>query len=45
MKRMAKKGKITIKSRFLGVKSGLFGFKNHELATNLERQYGAKCGF
>ena len=40
-----KGAKQPLKSRFLGVKSGLLGFKNHELATNLERQYGAKCRF
>jgi len=29
----------------LGSKSGFWGVNNHELATNLERQNGAKCRF
>ncbi len=43
MKNRAEKGKIAIKSVFLGAKSGLLGAKNNELATKLERLNGAKC--
>ena len=43
MKHRAGKAKTPPKSRFLGAKSGLLGVKNNELATKIERQYGAKC--
>ena len=43
MKFMARKGKMTIKSGVLGVKSVFLGVNNKELATKLERQNGAKC--
>ena len=42
MKHMSKKGKIAVKSRFLGAKYSFSGLKKYELATNLERQNGAK---
>ena len=35
----------TLKSRFLGVKSGLLGLKNYVPATKLERQNGTKRRF
>ena len=38
-----KRAKQPLKSRFLGAKSGLLGVKNNELASKIERQYGAKC--
>ena len=42
---MAKKDKIAVKSRSLGVKSELLGLKKYELAPKIERQNGAKCRF
>ena len=43
MKHMAGKGKIVVKTRILGIKSGYLGVEKYELATKLERQNGAKC--
>ena len=45
MKHMTKRAKQPSKSGILGSKSGYLGFKNYELATNLERLNGAKCSF
>ena len=45
MKYMARKGKMGLKSRVLGVKSGYLELKKYELATKLERQNGAKWRF
>ena len=42
---MAEKGKITAKKWVLGAKSGDLGVRKYGLATNLERQNGAKCRF
>ena len=39
---MAEKGKMDIKSGVLGAKSGFLDLKKYGLATNLERQSGAK---
>ena len=43
MKFMAQKGKITIKKWDFRAKSVFLGVNSNELATNLERQNGAKC--
>ena len=40
-----KRAKQPLKSRFLGVKSGLLGLKNYVPATKLERQNGTKRRF
>ena len=40
-----KRTKQPLKSRFLGVKSGLLGLKNYMPATKLERQNGTKRRF
>ena len=45
MRNRAEKGKIAIKSGFLGAKSALLGVNNNEMATKLERLNGAKCRF
>ena len=42
---MTGKGKIDTKSGILGSKIGFWGVRNNELASNLERQNGAKCRF
>ena len=42
---MAEKGKMDIKSGVLGAKSEFLGLKKYGLATNIERQNGAKCRF
>ena len=40
---ITKKGKIAAKKWFFRGKSGYLEFKKYEMATNLERQNGAKC--
>ena len=40
-----KSAKWSLKSGFLGAKSGKLELKKYELATKLERQNGAKCRF
>ena len=45
MKHMAKKGKIAAKKCFFVLKVGNLGVRKYGLATNLERQNGAKCRF
>ena len=45
LKKGLKRTKQPLKSRFLGVKSGLLGLKNYEPATKLERQNGTKRRF
>ena len=42
---MAEKGKMDIKSGVLGAKSEFLELKKYGLATNIERQNGAKCRF
>ena len=42
---MAEKGKMDIKSGVLGAKSEFLDLKKYGLATNLERQNGAKNRF
>ena len=43
LKTWLERAKQTLKSGILGAKSGFLGVKNNELASNLERQNGAKC--
>ena len=45
LKTWLKSAKQPLKSGILGAKSGFWGVKNNELASNLERQNGAKCRF
>jgi len=40
-----KRAKWSLKSGFLGAKSGKMELKKYELATKLESQNGAKCRF
>ena len=45
LKTWQERAKKTLNSGILGAKSGFGGVRNNELASNLERQNGAKCRF